>query len=90
MVFTGMQATLKDFQATMKAAKAKEASSLPRRPEPARAAAQAQDIESQQAGPAAGERAALLQVSPAALLCALQAGHAPHVSRTWPPRLILF
>lgn len=61
LAFPAVQATLKDFQATMKAAKAKEAASLPRRPEPARGALPP-DLE-QGGAPQEAERAALLQAS---------------------------
>ena len=61
VVTAGGQATLKDFQATMKAAKAKEAASLPRRPEPSRQFTP-QDLE-QGGVPQEAERTALLQAS---------------------------
>ena len=58
----GEQAVLKDFQATMKAAKAKEAASLPVRPEPPKTAAPPPEDPEAGGAPDALERAALLQV----------------------------
>lgn len=56
----GLQATLKDFQATMKAAKAKEAASLPKQPEPSRV--QLPPAGSQATSEDAAEQTGLLQV----------------------------
>lgn len=55
-----MQAALKDFQAVMKSAKAKEAASLPKQPTPAQGRA-APDLERGD-GEGAAEQQALLQV----------------------------